>query len=127
MTNRFIHDERTDYILQLNYAFVMGYRFDVSIYRGRVIGIDGMKTYANHIKKLIDLKEKYHRFFYEGKFVVKTIYSLPENIIMTEYEYKEEVLFVFMNKNHTTCTFEVDGHAITLECDDVYCMLKSNL
>lgn len=126
MTNRFIHDERTDYILQLNYAFVMGYRFDVSIYRGRVIGIDGMKTYANHIKKLIDLKEKYHRFFYEGKFVVNTIYSLPENIIMTEYEYKEEVLFVFMNKDHTTCTFEVDGHAITLEGDDVYCMLKSN-
>ncbi|HBI74525.1 MAG TPA: hypothetical protein DDY59_15305, partial [Lachnospiraceae bacterium] len=112
------------YKLQLNYAFIMGYRFDVSIYRGRVIGIDGMSCYAAHIKKLIDLKDKYHRFFYEGKFVVNTIYPLPKNVIMTEYEYEDETLLVFMNKSHTSCTFEVPGRIISLEGDGVYCMLK---
>ncbi len=124
MTNRFIHDERADYKLQLNYAFIMGYRFDVSIYRGRVIGVDGLKAYAGHIKKLIDLKEKYHRFFYRGRFVVNTMYPLPRNLIMTEYEYAGETLLVFMNKDHTACTFEAGGRKVTLEGEDVYCMLK---
>ncbi len=125
MTNRFIHDEREDYKLQLNYAFVMGYRFDVSIYRGRVMGIDGMNKYAAHIRKLIDLKDKYHRFFYEGKFVVNTICPLPEAVVMTEYEYNGEALLVFMNKSHVSCTFEVPGRMISLDGDDVYCVLKS--
>ncbi len=124
MTNRFIHDERSDYKRQLNYAFIMGYRFDVSIYRGRVIGIDGSKAYADHIKKLIDLKEQYHRFFYEGKFVVNTYYPLPENIIMTEYEYGNETLLVFMNKENTSCIFHAAGLNTTLEGDEVCCILK---
>lgn len=124
MTNRFIHDERPDYQLQLNFAFVMGYRFDVSIFRGRVMGIDGMNAYAAHIKKLIELKDRYATFFYQGRFVVNTSFSLPEHIIMTEYEYMEEVLLVFMNKSHIPCCFEVEGQSITVEGDDVYCAVS---
>ncbi len=125
MTNRFIHDCREDYKFQLNYAFAMGYRFDVSIYRGRVVGIAGEIDYANHVKKLIDLKAAWRRFFYEGRFVVETLYDLPESVIMTEYRHGDETLLVFVNKTGNALSFEAEEKTICLEADGVECILMS--
>lgn len=97
MTNRFIHDERDDYKRQLNYALICGYRFDVSIYRGRVVDISGVPNYANHVKRLIEYKEKYHRFFYPVKFFMEELPELPDSILMTEYAYEDERLVLFLN------------------------------
>lgn len=102
MTNRFIHDERADYKLQLNYALVCGYRFDVSIYRGRVIDMDGVKDYANHVKYLLEYKERYHRFFYPSQFKMEEMPALPEDIIMTQYVYHDERLVLFLNCSKET-------------------------
>ena len=122
MTNRFIHDCREDYKFQLNFAFAMGYRFDVSIYRGRVVGIAGEPDYAAYIRTLIDLKAKWHRFFYDGRFVVETLYDLPESVIMTEYRHGDETLLVFMNKTKQAISFEAGGRTIALEADGVECL-----
>lgn len=97
ITNRFIHDERKDYKLQLNYALVCGYRFDVSIYRGRVLDLDGMQGYARHIKRLLEYKENYHRFFYPSKFSMRELPDLPKDVLMTEYVCGRESLILMLN------------------------------
>lgn len=123
-TNRFIHDCRDDYKLQLNHAFAMGYRFDVSIYRGRVVGIAGEPAYAAYIKKLIDLRTLWGRFFYEGRFVVETKLDLPEAVLMTEFRHGDESLLVFVNKSSKPITFDAEGKTVSLEPDGVICLLK---
>jgi hypothetical protein len=70
MTNRFVHDDfdkNTNWFERsMNYAFVNGLRFDVSIYRGRKVDVASCPKYANYLKYLLDLKEEYKDFFYEG-------------------------------------------------------------
>ncbi len=123
MTNRFIHDCREDYKFQLNHAFAMGYRFDVSIYRGRVVGIAGEPDYARHVAKLIALKAVWRRFFYEGRFVVETICDLPKTVLMTEYRHGDETLLVYVNKTSAPLSFQACGRTISLEADGVECVL----
>ncbi len=124
MTNRFIHDCRADYKLQLNWAFAMGYRFDVSIYRGRVVGIAGEPEYADYIKQLIGLRKEWARFFYGGRFVVDTVCDLPAEVVMTEYASGEERLLVFVNKASRPLSFKAAGRAVSLGADGVACVLK---
>ena len=69
VTNRFAHDEKDSFRHELNFAFVNGLRYDVSIYRGRLIDVSGMPEYSEHLKNLLSLKEKYREYFYEGKFI----------------------------------------------------------
>jgi len=126
MTNRFIHDCRDDYKSQLNFAFIQGHRFDVSIYRGRVCGIAGEPEYTNYIKKLIDLKEIYKRFFYEGKYVVDTQLSLPKGVHMCEYVHGNERLFAFWNMNEAPCSVSVSGNDVLLNADDVACYVLAD-
>ncbi len=124
MTNRFIHDCRKDYKLQLNWAFAMGFRFDVSIYRGRVVGIAGEPDYAEYVQRLIDLKSRWARFFYGGTFVVDTRYELPDSILMTEYKDGSENLLVFVNKSSESVSFKAGDKTITLEGNGVECRLR---
>lgn len=70
VTNRFLHDDFDKFDnwfeRSMNYAFVNGLRFDVSIYRGRKVDVASCPKYANYLKYLLDLKEEYKDFFYEG-------------------------------------------------------------
>ena len=126
VTNRFIHDERADYRLQLNYILLCGYRFDISIYRGRVIDMDGVPGYANQVKRLIEYKERYHRFFYPANFCMEELVELPETVLMTEYTYNDERLVLMLNaeKEAQTITFRdkeytIPGWSILSICGDV--------
>lgn len=123
MTNRFIHDRRTDWKLQLNWAFAMGFRFDVSIYRGRVVGIAGEPEYGEYVKKLIDLRKRWSRFFYGGNFVSDTCFDLPPSVVMTEYRAGQETLQVFVNKSGKPIRFRAGAAEIELEGDGVECRL----
>ena len=125
MTNRRIHDERGDYKLQLNYALLCGFRFDVCIYRGRFIDMDGVKGYANHVKKLLDYKEKYHRFFYPSHFLMEELPPLPDTVLMSEYAYQDERLVLLLNPKteKQTVTFrgkdhEIPGYGLISICGD---------
>lgn len=50
MSNRFIHDDKDGFEQHLNYAFVFGLVFDVSIYRGRG-SISDCPGYGEYVKK----------------------------------------------------------------------------
>ncbi len=125
MTNRFIHDERADYRLQLNFALICGYRYDVSIYRGRVIDMDGTPNYANHVKRLLEFKEKYHRFFYPSRFCMKDLPQVPDAVLMTEYVYENEKLVLFLNCEKTPQnviwngkTYEIPAYNVLSICGE---------
>ena len=90
ITNRFAHDEKEGFESELDYAFVNGLRYDVSMYRGRLIDISGQPRYGEYLKYLLDLKEEYREFFYEGKFIGDdTSIEKPVDIIANLFENKE--------------------------------------
>lgn len=123
MTNRFIHDCRKDFKDELNFAFIHGYRFDVSIYRGRVAGIAGEPEYAKYIKKLIDLRKAYHQFFYHGKYVVDTDITLPDKVHMAEYTYENRKMFAFWNENKNEIDIDILGNTVHIGANDVACIV----
>lgn len=125
MTNRFLHDCRKDFKDELNFAFIHGHRFDVSIYRGRVVGVAGEPQYAEYIKKLIDLRENYHRFFYQGRYVADTKADLPEKVHMTEYVHGSERMLAFWNENESPLAVTVCGKTLQLDGNSVGCMVAS--
>ncbi|RED77584.1 DUF6259 domain-containing protein [Cohnella phaseoli] len=106
MSNRFIHDERTDFRRQLNYAFVYGFRFDIGIYRCRDT-IAAAPLYAEHVSRLIALQQRYGKFFYNGRFSLQTDLSLPAGIVHTEYFHGNERLLVFWNDSANALTFSL--------------------
>lgn len=69
ITNRFLHDEKDGFEKILNHAFVNGFRFDVSIFRGKMTDISSQPKYGEHLKYLLDIKEKYKDYFYFGTFI----------------------------------------------------------
>lgn len=109
ITNRFIHDEREDYRLQLNYALVCGYRFDVSIYRGRVTDMSGVPNYAGHVKRLLEYKEKHRRFFYPSGFAMRELPDMPSGLMMTQYISGGEQLTLILNCCREEQEFSWDG------------------
>lgn len=109
ITNRFIHDEREDYRLQLNYALVCGYRFDVSIYRGRVTDMSGVPNYAGHVKRLLEYKEKHRRFFYPSGFAMRELPDMPSGLLMTQYVSGGEQLTLVLNCCREEREFSWDG------------------
>lgn len=125
VTNRFIHDERNDYKLQLNYALLCGYRFDVSIYRGRKLEMNDVPNYAKHVKKLIDFKEKYHRFFYPANFCMEELPELPSHVLMSEYVNQNDRLVMMLNTDRETTEvafrnkeYVIPGWAVLVICGD---------
>lgn len=127
MTDRFLHDNRPDFKRLLNYAFMYGFRFDVSVYRGRKSIVSDLPDYAAHIKKLIDLKERYHSFYYNGRFVCNHMPQLPKGIRSAEYENNNgETLLVLWNDSDASIEFTVCNTAVTLPGQEVHCMLWSD-
>lgn len=132
MTDRWMHDEReskgntkntSHFKAHLNNAFAMGYRFDVSIYRGRVIGVAGVPEHAAHLKMLLELKEKYHEFFYEGRYVLDDLPEVPDGVLFSEFVHNDKKLYVFANLSDKPLSFEAIGKKVTLEPYGVYCTL----
>lgn len=120
-TNRYAHDERPDYKTQLNYAFVSGLIFDVSIFRGRVCGIAGQPNYAVYIKKLLDIKEKYAKYFYQGVFRTLQGENLPAGIRGSIFEATDKQSFIaaLWNESDKDITFSLFGRSITLPAGEI--------
>ena len=127
MTDRFLHDNRPDFKRLLNYAFMYGFRFDVSVYRGRKCIVSDLPDYAAHIKKLIDLKERYHSFFYNGRFACNHKLSLPKGVRFAEYQNNVgETLLVLWNDSDAPIEFTVCKTAVQLPGQEVQCLLWSD-
>ncbi len=125
LTNRHVHDDAdcTLWKPSLNHAFINGLRFDVSIYRGRLIGVKGLPQYAEYLGKLLALKEQYHDFFYHGRFVCNTDLELPEGVIYTEYEANGKTMFALCNQNDFNVTVTVGDKTVALEPNSVDCVV----
>ncbi len=82
-TNRLLHDCRDHWRDELNYTYIYGLRFDVSIYRGRRVGIKGIPAYAAYVAKLNALRAQHHDFFFgNAKFVYDTVPEVVGNEII---------------------------------------------
>jgi len=125
MTNRYLHDERTGWKDDLNYTFIQGFRFDVAIFRSRKVGIAAMPNYAQHVKKLLSLKQEFARFFYsrEARYVCQTDLSLPEGVFYTEYVCGDERMFALRTELDKSITLDVLGNTVTLEPRGVACVV----
>ena len=64
LTNRLMHDERTNMRQHYNNAFIWGLRFDASVYRCRKVSIKAMPEMSRHLRHLLQLKDRYRRYFY---------------------------------------------------------------
>ncbi|MBO7376025.1 MAG: hypothetical protein J6V01_02875 [Clostridia bacterium] len=124
MTNRFIHDERDGFRDDLNHAFIYGFRFDVAPYRCRKISVAGLPEYAEHLKKLLDLKREYAEFFYYGKFVCDTDLSLPSGVRYCEYLNAGGTgrMFALWNSGKEDASFEICGREVRLGAGCVACI-----
>ncbi|TXK68950.1 DUF6259 domain-containing protein [Paenibacillus sp. N3.4] len=120
MSNRYMHDERSDFKQQLHFAFVYGYRFDIAIYRSRAT-ITAAEAYGNHIKELIALRDRYSEFFYHGTFSLDTDMELPEGIVKTEYVHQERRLFVFWNDTTEEKQISFQNQTIRLGANELRC------
>lgn len=98
VTNRFAHDERWDWKMQLNYAFTYGLIYDVSIYRGRAKSIEDAPAYAAYLKELIDLRKEYLDFFTDGK-MDEPKNALPQNVHGVEYSFGGGTILTLWNNS----------------------------
>ncbi|MBP5230917.1 MAG: hypothetical protein ILO68_04235, partial [Clostridia bacterium] len=64
-TDRFVHDDKDGTDAALGHAFVRGYRFDVSPWRGRT-QLSELPDLAEKIGRILALKQAYAPYFYEG-------------------------------------------------------------
>jgi len=104
ISNRYLHDEKDGWQRHLNYAFIFGLIFDVSIYRGRAESFEQMPSYAKFVKELIDLRQKYINFFTEGSFNIPSI-SLPDGIKGAEYSLDGKKIIAVWNDTDNTVLF----------------------
>ena len=82
-----------------------------------MIGIAGLPDYAEYLKKLLDLKEEYREFFYEGRFLGDDP-SLKKPLFITANLFESpdgRRLFVFWNESDANHTVEAYGGAFTLK------------
>ncbi len=121
VSNRFVHDERPDFREHLNYAFVSGLIIDVSIFRGRVCGIAGQPAYGAYLKKLLDWKEAYRRYFYEGIFRSARGLSLPETVRGSLFYAREggDFIAALWNTGAEEAVFPLLGRTVTIPAGEV--------
>ncbi|MBQ8356674.1 MAG: hypothetical protein IJX39_02580 [Clostridia bacterium] len=124
MTNRRVHDCREGFRDELNFAFVNGHRFDVSVYRGRKIGIKGVSEYAAHIKKLNALKDRYADFFFGGRFIYDTVpETLSGHVYFGEFAANGQHLLALANDKDVEAVVKVSGKIHTVPPHEVACMI----
>lgn len=124
ITHRRPHDCRPGFDIELNHAFIQGFRFDVSIYRSRRT-VSTLPAFGECVAKLIALKEKYHRFFYDraARYVCETTLTVPAGVRYTEYVYGDERMFAFSNETNTDVEFDVLGKTVKVGARDVACIV----
>lgn len=122
-TDRFVHDDKPGVERLLNHAFIYGFRFDVSPWRGRT-DISSMPRLRELIKHLVDLREQYREFFYHGTFVCDTDLALPTNVRKGEFLSADgkRRLITLWNDNPTEITLNVAEKSVTIPAGEVACV-----
>ena len=120
ISNRWAHAEEKGFLYKLNYAFVTGLVFDVSIYRGRRVDMSGAPQYAEAVSRLIALKEAYRSFFYGGRFTsVEHDLALPYRVHAAVYRHEDAAILAMCNNTGNEVTLTVLGHPLTLADGEV--------
>ena len=70
---------------------------------------------------MLDLKETYRRFFYEGTFVSEEDVALPEGVVMGAYRSQGDRLYAFANRRDQAVRFSFKNREITMEAHRVAC------
>lgn len=94
-SNRFIHDEKKGFEKHLNYAFVFGLIYDVSIYRCRAT-LEDAPGFGEYVKKLVDVRRKYLKHFIYGKFDLPSM-KLPDKVWGAEYSFDGDTVIALWN------------------------------
>jgi len=119
ISNRNILDEKTGFRDHLNYAFVTGLIFDVSIFRGRRVDISAMPAYGAHLRYLLDWKERYREFFYDGKFSSTFGEKLPDGVRANRFTHEDRFVVAYWNKNPYPVEATLYGKTTIIPADDV--------
>ncbi len=120
-TDRFVHDNKDGTDRQLGHAFIHGYRHDICPWRGRT-SIGSMPALGEKLAKILSLKEKYRKFFYEGQYVCKNDLPLPASIKYGEFVNGDTHMYALWNDSYSAQTFEIAGQNITLNAQEVTCV-----
>ena len=88
MTNRNQALDEIDYLDNCNYSFMMNLAFDLSIFRCSGLPSD-IPNYTAYIKKLIELRKNYTKYFNYGKFIDQDGFTV-EGSGMTQRGYLAE-------------------------------------
>ena len=94
-SNRFIHDEKKGFEKHLNYAFVFGLIFDVSIYRCRAT-LEQAPRFGEYVSKLVQMRKKYIDHFVYGKFDLPDI-VLPDGVWGAKYTFGGDAITTLWN------------------------------
>jgi hypothetical protein len=116
-TDRFVHDAKPGTDSSLANAFVHGFRLDVSPWRGRA-HIGELPDLAQKIKTLLEIKEKYRRFFYGGAYVYDRPSSIPGCVKSGCFAAGNDRIYTLWNDSQTAQTFELCGSTVTLAAQE---------
>ncbi|MBQ2709074.1 MAG: hypothetical protein IJF67_12485 [Clostridia bacterium] len=120
ISNRNIHDDKDGFRDHLNYAFTYGMIFDAAIYRCRLIGVAGLPEYAAHLKKLLDIKDAYRKYFYHGKFRTMFGEALPAGIRAGRFEAEDGTsIAALWNTSGEDMRFTLCGRDVEVKAKDV--------
>ncbi|MBQ3928440.1 MAG: hypothetical protein II710_07355 [Clostridia bacterium] len=121
-TDRFVHDDKPGVARLLNHAFIYGFRFDISPWRGRT-DLSSMPRLTERVRKLVDLREQYKEFFYYGTFVCDTDVVLPQEVRKGEFLSADRTkrLLTFWNDTPNDIELRVGDRDVTIPAGDVSC------
>ncbi len=122
-TDRFVHDYKEGMDRALNHAFIRGFRFDVSPWRGRT-DISSIPKLGEKLSQIIELKAQYKKFFYEGEYYVENTLDgiVPSCVKYGEFRNGDELMYALWNDSNTEQTFTVSGIEITMKEQEVKCV-----
>ena len=117
-TDRFVHDDKPGTDEALKNAYIHGFRLDVSPWRGRT-DIGELPDLGEKIGALLAEKEKYRRFFYEGRYVYDRPESIPDGVRNGCFVNGGEKIYTLWNDTQKEQSFELCGNKITLAPQEV--------
>ncbi len=120
-TDRFVHDNKAGTDRQLGHAFIHGYRHDICPWRGRA-HIGQLPELAEKIGKILSLKERYRKFFYEGQYTGDLNLDLPAVVKYGEFVNGAERMYALWNDSDKEITIEIENKTITLGAQEVGCI-----
>ena len=80
------------------------------------------EAFAEKIGKILALKEKYRKFFYEGRYVREEDPALPAGVKYGEFVNGDERMYALWNDSEETKTFFIKNQEITLNAQEVTCV-----